>query len=75
MILSIECMYCGHCWEHELHTSKNTPELQCIKCNDMNLKVKDKNNSKKVDYYQGCPPFPLKDDLLDYEDDIFDPYF
>lgn len=61
MRVSIECMYCGHKWEKMAYNKQSIEDEKCPKCNDSTLKVKDLEASK-IDYYQGSPPFPPKEE-------------
>lgn len=47
----LTCKYCGHIWFREFFLSISTEdvELECPKCEDTNLKVKE---IEKVDYYK-----------------------
>jgi len=49
---SLECTYCGHNWEE----AKLFYAPSCSRCGDKKIKVKELA-SKKIDYYEGCPPF------------------
>jgi len=74
MKFNCECMYCGHKWENEIFVADYVNTQVCPKCGDSNLKIKDAK-ADKVDYYEGCPPFPSdNDDDYDYAADkkIFD---
>jgi len=72
MKIELECTYCGKKWEATAYNKQMIEAMSCSKCGDSNLKVRDRAVSKidtyttkettvsKVDYYQGCPPFPPK---------------
>ena len=47
------CRYCNYTWL----TAYLPSVLDCIKCNDHNIRVVDIKRDT-VDYYVGCPPFP-----------------
>lgn len=59
MKVSIECTYCGYKWEETIYNRASLEDKVCPNgnCKDRNLKVKDATS--KVDYYKGCPPFPI----------------
>lgn len=55
--LEFICEYCNHSWQTNY---KPNQEVYCSVCKDKNIKVIDLARSK-IDYYQGCPPFPDDD--------------
>lgn len=59
MLVDVECTYCGQKWEENVYNQSSLHDMKCKYCKDKNLKFKDKDKSK-IDYYQGCPPFPEK---------------
>ena len=59
MKLELECTYCGHRWVKDFYNKHSATHERCPHCKDSNLKARDVKESK-VDYYQGCPPFPEK---------------
>lgn len=58
---SLECTYCGHNWEE----NKLFYAPSCPRCRDKKIKIKE-ITSKKIDYYEGSPPFS-KQELKNYE--------
>ena len=66
MRIQLECHYCGHKWEDTVFNKSAIEGMRCRNgnCNDSNLTVRDL--AAKVDYYQGCPPFPVKEDKFNY---------
>lgn len=60
MRVELECTYCGKKWEKIAYNKQSIESEVCSRCKDTNLKVRDLDTTK-VDYYQGCPPFPSKD--------------
>lgn len=59
----IICEYCNFSWEVNYVTKDR---IFCTVCNDPNLRIIDLA-STKIDYYQGCPPFPKdKPDTTDW---------
>ena len=71
MRLQIICNYCDHKWSLNVYSKPNLKSIQCNKCMDKNIKMRDLNEAA-VDYYIGCPEFPKitkdGDIVLDYYD-------
>lgn len=59
MEIEFECTYCGKKWKSFPRTQSEVEKTLCDKCGDSTLKVRDASKNK-VDYYEGCPPFPEK---------------
>jgi hypothetical protein len=55
----IICQYCGHKTTKVIYNQKSLTDETCDKCDDKNLVVKELSKSK-IDFYEGCPPFPEK---------------
>jgi hypothetical protein len=70
MLLKLICTYCGYTWLRQAYSKDVVNSLVCAKCNDKNIIAKDAES--KIDYYQGCPPFPIKAKEPDPQDDTFD---
>jgi transcription elongation factor Elf1 len=85
MKIELECTYCGKKWEATVYNKQMIEAMSCSKCGDSNLKVRDlavakidtystkENAVSKVDYYQGCPPFPEKKRTQDWGE-MYDDY-
>ena len=52
----LTCQYCGNSWETNYIPRDR---VYCSKCNDSAIKIKERSK-EKVDFYEGCPPFPEK---------------
>jgi transcription elongation factor Elf1 len=68
MIIHLTCTYCNHQWERYIPKKSEMGYLNCIRCGDKQLKIKDSEKSK-TDYYAGAPEFPQSRDtkeLVDY---------
>lgn len=63
MEVELECMYCGHKWTNIVRNQAQIEAMVCEKrgCGHSTLKVRDM--AKKIDYYQGSPPFEEKVEL------------
>lgn len=67
MTLLLECTYCGKTWQRTFYSQEEAKNESCSKCGDKQLKAKEANKAK-VDYYEGCPPFPPKDQSVNLQD-------
>jgi hypothetical protein len=75
MQVEIECTYCGHKEQDDVYNQYSLHGRRCKKCKDSNLKFKDLTQTK-IDYYQGCPPFPEKKEKKASSDDQpLDPFY
>lgn len=59
MVVEMECTYCGQKWQETTMNPTSLVNTRCSKCGDKTIRMKDVTKTK-VDYYQGCPPFPAK---------------
>lgn len=55
MTLDFECHYCGHKWDHTYYYMPQPENLECPKCHDHNLKVRQRAEHDKIDYYAAAP--------------------
>jgi len=67
MLLKLECKYCGYSWLRQAYSKDVVNVVICPKCNDKNIVARDAES--KIDYYQGCPPFPTKVKETEPKDD------
>lgn len=67
MRLYFQCTYCGDAWSQMVYSKHVPSDLRCALCNDRHIQVKEVS-IKKIDYYQGCPPFPedLEEKSIEY---------
>lgn len=66
MNIHITCLYCGYNWSEQAFSATAITK-KCLACGDKNLKVKSEEESK-IDYYQGSPPFPKKEEEVKERD-------
>jgi Zn finger protein HypA/HybF involved in hydrogenase expression len=66
MKVHFTCRYCDYKWREEVY-SNPISNKKCEKCKDTNLDVIELDKYR-IDSYVGCPPFPVKEEKLRYED-------
>jgi hypothetical protein len=69
--VELECTYCGAKWEDYVTSKADVERKICAKkgCGCSTLVVRDL--AKKIDYYQGCPPFQEELDISKYFGNIY----
>lgn len=73
MELEAVCNYCGNEWVIKRAFTANPKDVRCPVCSDKSIKFK-KLEDKFIDYYQGCPPFPERNEIDNRDEypDMFD---
>ena len=63
------CKYCDNKWTRNVYSNPVPKQEECTKCKDRNVRyiVLDED---RVDYYEGCLPFPTKPNLEPEEPEI-----
>jgi len=69
MEIAFECTYCGKKWSERFYNQYSAQNQRCSVCNDKNLKYKSVEESK-INYYEGSPPFPVKEDTVKEDEDL-----
>ena len=64
MRILIICKYCDYKWDRNVYSAQSPINEGCPRCKSKDLNVKPLDEAK-VDYYAGCPPFPLSEQLKD----------
>ena len=72
MLLDFTCTYCGHNWERKVYNKHQADKECCPRCQDTSLVVRDRTK-QAIDYYEGCPPFPVKESDIDPFDGVWGP--
>lgn len=62
MELLLTCRYCNHKWDKFIYygfSMSDKNQFTCPSCRDSNVRVQEKDKSKKVDYYEIDPTQPI----------------